>query len=203
MSRPADLVRRAVDVTAGAAGLILTAPILGAAALAVRLTMGPGVLFRQRRSGLGGQPFDVLKLRTMRHPAPGREAPEFDAERLTRLGRVLRSTSIDELPSLVNLVSGDITLVGPRPLPVGYLNRFTADERRRLEVKPGITGLAVINGRNDTTWEQRLAWDVRYVDSRTLAGDAGILLRTIPMLIRRRGISQPGSATMRELPEHR
>lgn len=165
--------------------------------------MGPGVLFRQRRSGLGGQPFDVLKLRTMRHPAPGREAPEFDAERLTRLGRVLRSTSIDELPSLVNLVSGDITLVGPRPLPVGYLNRFTADERRRLEVKPGITGLAVINGRNDTTWEQRLAWDVRYVDSRTLAGDAGILLRTIPMLIRRRGISQPGSATMRELPEHR
>ncbi len=188
---------------AGLVGLAVTAPVLAGAAAAIRLTMGRGVLFRQRRSGLGGRPFDVLKLRTMRHPLPGQEGPQYDGERLTRVGRFLRSTSIDELPSLVNLVRGDITLVGPRPLPVSYLTRYTAPERRRLEVKPGITGLAVINGRNDTTWDERLAWDVRYVEHRSLLGDVRILLRTVPLVLRRRGISHPGAVTMSELPERR
>ena len=126
-----------------------------------------------------------------------------DGERLTSLGRFLRSTSIDELPSLVNLIRGDITLVGPRPLPVGYLTRYTAAERRRLEVKPGITGLAVISGRNDTTWDERLAWDVRYVENRSLLGDVRIMAQTVPLVLRRRGISQPGAVTMSELPERR
>jgi lipopolysaccharide/colanic/teichoic acid biosynthesis glycosyltransferase len=203
VSRIAEAVRRGADVVAGLVGLTVTAPVLAAAAVAIRLTMGRGVLFRQRRSGLGGRPFDVLKLRTMRHPVPGREGPQYDGERLTSVGRFLRSTSIDELPSLVNLIRGDITLVGPRPLPVGYLSRYTAAERRRLEVKPGITGLAVINGRNDTTWDERLAWDVRYVENRSLLGDVRIMAQTVPLVLRRRGISQPGAVTMSELPERR
>ncbi len=203
MSVAADAVRRTADVVVGTIGVVVSAPIVAAAAVAVRVTMGRGVLFRQLRSGRGGRPFAVLKLRTMRHPVPGREAPEFDGERLTRLGRLLRSTSIDELPSLVNLLRGDLTLVGPRPLPVRYLDRYTERERRRLEVKPGITGLAVVNGRNDTTWEQRLAHDVDYVEHRSLLGDLSILVRTVPLLLARRGISQSGSATMRELPADR
>lgn len=194
----ADRVRRAVDVTVAVLGLAVGAPLMLAAAAAIRVTMGRGVLFRQQRSGLHGQPFALLKLRSMAHPTPGREGPEHDAERLTKLGKVLRSTSIDELPSLLNLLRGDITLVGPRPLPVHYLARYTAQQRRRLEVKPGITGLAVVSGRNDITWVQRLALDVRYVDTRTLRGDAVILARTVPLLLRRRGISQPGVATMTE-----
>ena len=200
--RTADAVRRAIDIGVAVTGLMVTAPVVAAAAVAIRATMGRGVVFRQMRSGRDAATFALLKLRTMRHPAPGREGPEFDAERLTRLGRLLRSTSIDELPSLVNLLRGDITLVGPRPLPVHYLERYDAEQRRRLDVKPGITGLAVVSGRNTLDWPEKLAIDVRYVDTRSLLGDLRIVARTVPLLLARAGISHPDSATMHELPGH-
>ena len=197
---PADVMRRGLDITAAIAGLTLLSPVLLGAALAVRIRMGGPVLFRQRRLGRGGEPFALLKLRSMHHPAPGKEAPEFDHLRLGRLGRLLRSTSIDELPSLLNLLRGQITLVGPRPLPVHYWDRFTETERRRFEVKPGITGMAQVNGRNTVDWPQRLALDVEYVERRSLGLDLRILLRTVPMVLRRHGVDQQGGVTMTELP---
>jgi lipopolysaccharide/colanic/teichoic acid biosynthesis glycosyltransferase len=201
--KPSDGVRRVADVAAAVAGLTLLSPIILGSMIAVRVRVGKGVLFRQRRLGLGGEPFEVIKLRTMLHPKPGREAPEFDAERLTPLGTWLRATSIDELPSLVNLLRGDITLVGPRPLPVHYWPRYRGDEYRRFEVKPGITGLAQINGRNTVEWPERLALDVRYVQTRTLPGDAKILLATVPAVFGRHGIDQVSGVTMAELPADR
>jgi lipopolysaccharide/colanic/teichoic acid biosynthesis glycosyltransferase len=141
-SRWADGIRRILDVVAAAGGLIVLSPVLIGAALATRVTAGRGVVYRQRRLGRGGRPFELLKFRSMRHPKPGREDPEFDAERLTSVGRWLRATSVDELPSLWNLLRGEITLVGPRPLPVHYWDRFVGDEYERFEVRPGITGLA-------------------------------------------------------------
>ena len=201
--KPSDAVRRVVDVTAAVAGLTLLSPIILGSMVAVRIRMGNGVLFRQRRLGLGGEPFEVLKLRTMLHPKPGREASEFDAERLTPLGSWLRATSIDELPSLVNLLRGDLTLVGPRPLPVNYWPRYRGAEYRRFEVKPGITGLAQINGRNSVDWPERLGMDVRYVETRSLAGDAKILVRTMPAVLSRHGIDQGSGVTMTELPTER
>lgn len=203
VSRVADVVRRSVDIVVASVGLVVTAPLLVVIALAVRIRMGGPVLFRQRRLGRGGVPFELAKFRTMAHPAPGREAPEFDAERITRLGRVLRSTSLDELPSLVNLWRGEIGLVGPRPLPVHYWDRFRGDEYRRFEVRPGITGLAQVSGRNLLDWDDRLALDVRYVEERSLLGDLRLLVRTVPAVLGRSGIDQEGGVTMHELPTDR
>ena len=200
---PADALRRAIDVTVAAVGLVVLAPVLGGAALAVRATMGPRVLFRQERLGLAGRPFMLLKLRTMKHPEPGREGPEFDADRMTRLGAVLRASSIDELPSLWNLLRGDITLVGPRPLPTHYWHRYRGDEYRRFEVKPGITGLAQVSGRNLVDWPERLALDVRYVEQRSLLGDARILVRTVPTVLSGSGVSNGQVVTMHALPADR
>ncbi|MDP2292450.1 MAG: sugar transferase [Actinomycetota bacterium] len=195
----ADRVRRVVDVAVAASGLVLLSPLLATVAVAVRVRLGAPVLFRQRRSGRDGRPFELLKFRSMRSPAPGREAPEFDHERIDGFGRLLRSASLDELPSLLNLLRGDITLVGPRPLPVQYLPRFTPDQRRRLEVKPGITGLAQVAGRNTVDWPERLALDVQYVDTRTLRLDLSLLLRTVPMVLRRTGVDHATGVTMKEL----
>lgn len=203
MTRAADLVRRVVDVTAAVVGLIVSAPLLVVAAVAIRSTMGQGVFFRQRRQGLNGKEIRLLKFRTMKHPAPGREAPEFDAERMTKVGSLLRSTSIDEFPSFWNLLRGDITLVGPRPLPVHYWDRYRGEEYRRFEVKPGLTGLAQVSGRNLLDWPERLALDVEYVKTRTLLGDLKIVLRTIPVVFRRSGISNGETVTMHELPSDR
>jgi lipopolysaccharide/colanic/teichoic acid biosynthesis glycosyltransferase len=203
VSAPADAVRRAVDVVAAAVGLVVLAPVLAGVAVSIRLRLGPGVLYRQRRLGRGGRPFLLLKFRTMAHPKPGREGPEFDAERLTRLGRLLRATSLDELPSLVNLLRGEIALVGPRPLPVHYWERFRGDEYRRFEVRPGLTGLAQVNGRNTVDWDQRLAYDVQYVATRSLVGDLRILLRTVPAVLSAAGVDQHGGVTMAELPPDR
>ena len=200
---PADLVRRTVDVTVAAVGLLVLAPVLGGAALAVRTTMGPRVVFRQERLGLAGRPFTLLKLRTMKHPGPGREGPEFDAERMTRLGSLLRASSVDELPSLWNLLRGDITLVGPRPLPTHYWPRYRGDEYRRFEVKPGITGLAQVSGRNLVDWPERLALDVRYVEQRSLMGDVRILARTVPTVLSGSGVSNGQVVTMHALPADR
>ncbi len=203
MKSPADTVRRAVDVTAAIAGLVILSPVIAASMLAVRVRMGRGVLFRQRRLGLGGRPFEVIKLRTMLHPTPGQTGPAFDAERLTPFGRWLRATSIDELPSLVNLLRGEVTLVGPRPLPAHYWERYRGDEYRRFEVKPGITGLAQISGRNTVGWPERLALDVQYVRTRSLRGDVRILSRTAGVVFGRRGIDQNSGVTMTELPADR
>jgi lipopolysaccharide/colanic/teichoic acid biosynthesis glycosyltransferase len=200
---PADVLRRTVDVTVASVGLLLLAPVLGGAALAVRSTMGSRVMFRQERLGLAGRPFTLLKLRTMKHPEPGREGPEFDADRMTRLGSLLRASSVDELPSLWNLLRGDITLVGPRPLPTHYWPRYRGDEYRRFEVKPGITGLAQVSGRNLVDWPERLALDVRYVEQRSLLGDARILVRTVPTVLSGSGVSNGQVVTMHALPADR
>jgi lipopolysaccharide/colanic/teichoic acid biosynthesis glycosyltransferase len=203
VSTPADAVRRAVDLAVAAVGLVFAAPVFVLAAGAIRLALGPGVLYRAERLGRGGHPFTLLKFRTMRHPAPGQEGPEFDQLRLGRLGRWLRATSLDELPSLVNLLRGDITLVGPRPLPVQYWDRFRGDEYRRFDVRPGITGLAQVSGRNTVDWDSRLALDVEYVVHRSLRGDLAILARTVPAVLRREGVDHAPGVTMHELPPDR
>lgn len=195
----ADRVRRLVDVSVAVVGLVVLSPLLLAVAAVVRVRMGSPVIFRQRRLGRGERAFDILKFRSMHAPAPGKEGPEFDHLRLGRLGRLLRSSSLDELPSLVNLLKGEITLVGPRPLPVHYLPRFTTEQRRRFEVKPGITGLAQVAGRNAVDWPERLALDVEYVERRSLRLDATLLARTVPLLVRRTGIDRADGVTMTEL----
>ena len=192
-----------VDVLAAAILLVVTSPIIAAAAIATRVSVGRGVIYRQRRIGIGGRPFELLKFRSMRDPRPGREAPEFDAERITRVGTWLRATSLDELPSLLNLLRGDIALVGPRPLPVHYWPRFRGDEYERFEVLPGITGLAQVSGRNQLGWPERLAIDVEYVRTRSLIGDARILLRTIPTVLGGGGVEKEAGVTMTELPDDR
>lgn len=203
MSRGADAVRRTVEIVAAAIGLIVLSPVLAAVAIAVRLSMGKGVLFRQRRLGRHGVEFALFKFRTMRHAAPGRSGPEFDAERITRTGAILRSTSLDELPSLVNLLLGHISLVGPRPLPVHYWERFRGDEYERFSVRPGITGLAQVSGRNTLDWPERLALDVEYVRTRSLLGDLRILARTVPTVFGRSGVAHEGTVSMHELPTDR
>lgn len=200
---PADAVRRTLDLLVAATVLTLGAPLLVVIALAVRLTMGRPVLFRQRRLGRDGRPFDLVKFRTMRHPEPGREGPEHDHERIGRLGAFLRATSLDELPGFVNLWRGDVTLVGPRPLPVHYWDRFRGDEYRRFDVRPGITGLAQVSGRNLVDWDHRLALDVQYVATRSLLGDLRILARTVPVVLRRSGVDRADGVTMTALPEDR
>jgi len=199
MKRSADVLRRVVDIAVAAIGMVLLAPVFVAVALVVRVRMGSPVLFRQQRLGLRERPFDLLKFRSMHAAAPGKEGPEHDQARLGRLGRLLRASSLDELPSLVNLLRGEISLVGPRPLPVHYLPRFTTEQRRRFEVKPGITGLAQVAGRNAVDWPERLALDVRYVATRTLWLDLTLLVSTVPMVLRRTGVDHADGVTMKEL----
>jgi lipopolysaccharide/colanic/teichoic acid biosynthesis glycosyltransferase len=187
----------------GGIALVVTSPLLAAAAVAIRVKMGGPVLFRDTRAGRHGAPFELVKLRTMRPLAPGERSPDADGARITRVGRFLRTTSIDELPSLVNVLRGEMALVGPRPLPVRYIDRYTPRERRRLDVRPGVTGWAQIHGRNAVGWESRLALDVWYVEHRTFMLDLRILAATVPTLLRRTGIAAAGHATMAELPAHR
>jgi lipopolysaccharide/colanic/teichoic acid biosynthesis glycosyltransferase len=187
-------MRRTVDLVVALGALVLVAPVLLTLALAVRVTLGAPVLFRQRRVGRAGRPFTLLKLRTMRAGRPG----EPDGARLTRLGAWLRAWSLDELPQLWNVARGDMSLVGPRPLLPEYLPRYTAEQARRHEVRPGLTGLAQVSGRNGLGWEERFALDVRWVDERSLALDAWILWRTAVAVLRRDGISAAGHATMPE-----
>ena len=182
--------------------VLLTAPfwlpVLGIVALVVRWKLGTPVFFRQRRPGLHGRIFELVKFRTMLNAvdASGRLLP--DAERLTPTGRWLRSTSLDELPELFNILRGEMSLVGPRPLLVEYLPRYTPAEARRHEVRPGLTGLAQVNGRNALTWDQKFAWDVRYVDEQSLWLDLRILAKTAWKVVAREGISARNEATMPE-----
>ena len=190
--------KRCLDVVGAVVGLIVTAPLLLGAAAAVRATMGGPVLYRAARPGQGGRPFRLYKLRTMREPAPGEPRLASDGARLTRLGRLLRAASVDELPSLWNVLRGEMSLVGPRPLLMEYLERYTPEQARRHEVKPGLTGWAQIHGRNAVDWPERLALDVWYVDHRSLRLDLEILARTVVTVLRREGISARGQATMGE-----
>jgi lipopolysaccharide/colanic/teichoic acid biosynthesis glycosyltransferase len=188
-------MKRSFDVLAAAAALLVLSPLLLLAAVAVAATLGRPVLFRQVRPGLLGKPFTLLKCRTMREAADEDRGPASDAERLTRFGRFLRASSLDELPELWNVLRGDMSLVGPRPLLMEYLPLYSAEQRRRHEMRPGITGWAQVNGRNAITWEQKFAYDVWYVEHRSFLLDLRILLRTIVRVVRRDGISQEGHAT--------
>lgn len=189
--------QRALDLAVAIPALVLTAPVQLAALAAVRLTMGGPGLFRQPRAGRDGAPFLLLKIRTMLPPDPASGRTD-DAARLTALGRWLRATSIDELPALWNVLSGTMSIVGPRPLLLEYLPRYSPLQARRHEIRPGITGLAQVSGRNQLGWPDRLALDVEYVDTRCLALDVRILLRTVSSVLRRQGITGAGSATMTE-----
>lgn len=191
-----DAQKRTFDVAVAGVGLVVLSPLLLLVAVAVRVTMGAPVLFRQTRPGRRGRPFEVLKFRTMtdRRSADGALLP--DADRLTSLGRLLRRTSLDELPELVNVVRGDMSLVGPRPLLEEYLDLYTPEQARRHDVRPGITGWAQVNGRNATTWDERFAHDAYYVDHRSMRLDLHILKRTVAQVLSGAGVTQPGEATM-------
>jgi lipopolysaccharide/colanic/teichoic acid biosynthesis glycosyltransferase len=185
----ARLAKRAIDIAGSAAGLVALSPLLGSAAIAIAATMGRPVLFKHTRPGYKGRPFTLYKFRTMRPPRQG-EGVYFrtDADRLTRLGRFLRATSIDELPELFNVLKGDMSLVGPRPLLTEYLAKYTAEQARRHDVPPGITGWAQVHGRQHSRFSQRLVNDVWYVDHWSLWLDAKILALTALDVVRSSGV---------------
>lgn len=190
--------KRALDSVTSAALLIVLLPVMTAVALAVRIWLGAPVLFRQQRAGLRGRPFTIFKFRTMTNARDGYGEMLPDENRLTRLGVFLRSTSLDELPELVNVLRGEMSLVGPRPLPARYLPRYTPEQARRHDVKPGITGWAQIHGRNAMSWDDKFALDLWYVEHESLALDIRIMAQTIYKTLRREGIAQPGHATASE-----
>jgi sugar transferase EpsL len=196
--RISALAKRALDCGGAGVGVAVLSPVLAAVAVAVALDIGRPILFRQRRPGLHARPFDVIKFRTMRDATDRDGRPLPDGERLTRLGRFLRGTSLDELPQLWNVVKGDLSLVGPRPLLMQYLPRYTQRQARRHEVKPGITGWAQVNGRNAISWEKKFELDVWYVDHWSLALDLEILWMTAAKVLMREGLSNAGHATMPE-----
>jgi len=193
-----DLSKRLFDLFLTFPAVIFLLPVLIVIMFLVRVKLGRPVLFKQQRPGLGGSPFWLLKFRTMTdaHGVDGVLLP--DALRLTAFGRFLRATSLDELPELLNVLKGDMSLVGPRPLLMQYLGRYSPEQARRHEVKPGITGWAQVNGRNAITWEEKFKLDVWYVDNWSLWLDIKIIAMTIWKILKREGISQPGQATMEE-----
>ena len=190
------MLKRGIDVAGAAIALVVLSPLLAIVAILVRVRMGSPVLFRQTRPGLHGRPFELAKFRTMtdRRDAAGRLLP--DAERLTPLGQWLRRTSIDELPELWNVLAGDMSLVGPRPLLTEYLPLYSPEQARRHDVRPGITGWTQVNGRNALSWDEKFALDVWYVEHRSLGLDLSILAKTVSQVVSGRGVSAPDHATM-------
>ena len=191
-------LKRIFDFVFALFGLVVLSPILLLLIILVRIFLGGPVLFKQLRPGLRGQPFQLIKFRTMTDARDRAGNLLSDAERLTGFGRFLRSSSMDELPELINVLKGDMSFVGPRPLLMQYLGRYTPEQARRHEVKPGITGWAQVNGRNATTWEQRFKLDTWYVDNRSFCLDLKIIGITIGKIAQREGIAQPGQSTMEE-----
>jgi lipopolysaccharide/colanic/teichoic acid biosynthesis glycosyltransferase len=189
--------KRLFDLFVSVTVLILSLPVQAVVALAVAAKLGQPVLFRQTRPGLHGKPFKMVKFRTMRPVDPARGWTD-DASRLTVIGRVLRASSLDELPTLWNIVRGDMSVVGPRPLLMQYLNRYTPEQARRHDVPPGLTGLAQISGRNALKWEDKFRLDIEYVDSRSMTLDLKILRATVLSVLRHDGITAAGEATMPE-----
>lgn len=192
------LAKRTFDVVVAGAALVVLSPVLAVVALLVRVRLGSPVLFRQERAGLGGRPFVLTKFRTMtdERGADGELLP--DQQRLPPFGSFLRSTSLDELPELVHVVRGEMSLVGPRPLPTKYLERYSPRQARRHEVRPGITGWAQVNGRNTAGWAERLEMDVWYVDNRSVLLDLKVLWRTVRVVFTREGVAEEGQVTMTE-----
>ena len=190
-------IKRALDLGIAVPALLVTAPMMAGAAAAVLATMGRPVLFRQPRVGKDEVVFDILKFRTMR-PGDPEAGPESDHQRITPVGQFLRASSIDELPQLINVVRGQMSLVGPRPLLVRYLPRYAPRQRRRHEVAPGITGWAQVHGRNRVSWEEKFEHDVWYVEHWTPWLDLKILYKTLGRVLRRSGVSADGHATMPE-----
>ena len=190
--------KRLIDLLVSAIALILLAPVMATVAVSVWLTMGPPILFRQARAGYQGSPFTLFKFTTMRsaRDAQGRLLP--DKDRLTKVGIILRRLSLDELPQLWNVLIGNMSLVGPRPLLMDYLERYSPEQARRHEVKPGITGWAQVNGRNALPWEEKFKLDVWYVDHWSFGFDARIIWNTMQKVLQREGISLDGHATMPE-----
>lgn len=189
-------MKRLLDFLAASLGLLLLSPVMLLLSVMIRQKLGPPVLFRQVRPGLRGHPFELCKFRSMSDARDEKGDLLPDAERLGSFGRLLRRSSLDELPQLWNVLKGDMSLVGPRPLLMEYLPFYSKEQVRRHEVRPGITGWAQVNGRNAISWEERLALDVWYVDHRSLWLDLKILAMTISRVFRRSGISQPGHETM-------
>jgi sugar transferase EpsL len=189
-------MKRLIDLALTLPLALLALPVLAVVAVLIRLRLGAPVLFRQVRPGRGGVPFTLYKFRTMRECSDSDGRPLPDANRLTPLGRFLRSTSLDELPELWNVIRGDMSLVGPRPLLMEYLPLYSARQRRRHEVRPGLTGWAQVNGRNAISWEERFELDLWYVEHRSLLLDLRILLRTVGVALSGRGVAAPGEATM-------
>lgn len=191
-------IKRIQDFICALIAIILLSPVLIVVAILVRTKLGSPILFVQERPGINGKVFKLYKFRTMLPPKNGEIDPLQDAQRLTSFGKKLRSTSLDELPELFNILKGDMSVVGPRPLLVRYLSRYNEHQARRHEVRPGFTGLAQVNGRNAISWEEKFTWDVKYVDKITFLGDLKIILATVRTVIKREGISAKGEATMGE-----
>jgi lipopolysaccharide/colanic/teichoic acid biosynthesis glycosyltransferase len=199
-ARPAfsyDGLKRLLDVVAASSGLIVLSPVLAVVAALVGAKLGRPILFRQDRPGKNGRVFRLYKFRTMKGVDLS-VGLATDDERLSSFGRTLRSTSLDELPALINVLKGDMSVVGPRPLLVRYLDRYTPRQARRHDVRPGITGLAQVNGRNSLDWDEKFALDVEYVENRSLALDTKVLWHTIAAVLRREGVNAQGEATMTE-----
>lgn len=195
--RFSDALKRTLDIVVAAIVLVLTLPLQVALAAMIVVKLGRPVIFRQPRPGRNGEVFTLYKFRTMLPVDPTRGL-DSDEARLTRFGRLLRGTSVDELPTFWNVLLGDMSLVGPRPLLVSYLDRYSPQQARRHEVRPGVTGLAQVSGRNSVDWDERLQLDVEYVDRRSVRLDLWILWRTAAVVIRRDGVSADGHATMPE-----
>jgi lipopolysaccharide/colanic/teichoic acid biosynthesis glycosyltransferase len=191
-------MKRGMDVVVAALALAVLWPVIAAVGMAILVCDGSPVIFRQKRPGLGGRAFTLLKFRTMREARDGEGRLLADEERVTVLGKVLRELSVDELPQLWNVLRGDMSLVGPRPLLMEYLERYSAEEMRRHEVKPGITGWAQVNGRNATSWRERFALDVWYVEHWSLTVDARILLRTVWTVLAGEGVVRGGGVSIPE-----
>jgi lipopolysaccharide/colanic/teichoic acid biosynthesis glycosyltransferase len=189
-------VKRALDITASAVAMVLLSPVLLIIAIMVRLKLGRPVLFKQERPGLHGKPFTLVKFRTMKLASADPTDGSTDKDRLDPFGAKLRSTSLDEVPELWNILRGDMSLVGPRPLLMHYLSLYSERQARRHEVRPGVTGWAQINGRNTTPWPERLEMDVWYVENRSFWLDLKILALTVPRALRRSGVTQEGQATV-------
>ncbi len=196
MKRGAGLIKRVFDITAALVALLMLAPLLALVAWQIRRKLGSPVLFRQIRPGLHGRPFEMVKFRTMRDVVDANGQPLPDDQRLTPFGSWLRSTSLDELPELWNVLKGEMSLVGPRPLLMEYLPLYTPEQARRHEVRPGVTGWAQINGRNALSWDEKFRLDVWYVDHQSLWLDLKILMLTVRKVFVREGISAAGEATM-------
>jgi lipopolysaccharide/colanic/teichoic acid biosynthesis glycosyltransferase len=188
-------VKRFLDIVISGVALLVLSPVLLVCAILVRVALGAPVLFRQQRPGLHGRPFLLYKFRTMKHATDSKGRLLPDEARLTNVGRFLRQSSLDELPELWNVLRGDMSLVGPRPLLMEYIPLYSPAQQRRHDVRPGITGWAQVNGRNAISWEEKFAFDVWYVEHRSLALDVRIMLLTIASVLRRDGVSEPGHVT--------